>query len=391
MKYGKNLILMAWALLFFGGSLPLVRQREKGKVIKTPKINSSTPKTDASTPASKESFPFTFEEETQVRFLDSYHANKKPAATSSSGSAISNGKGIQLIPIDPLKEVNRTIQDDTSSLDEGEIQIVEIEEEATFPGSEELIKIASYYSVWDTRRVNPYGIDPKEFDDVIPIQLYDVTQNRLWASPMDNIRLTSQFGWRWRRWHTGTDMGLTTGDPIYAAFDGIVRIATVVGAYGRCVVLRHYNGLETLYGHLSKINFTTNTLVKAGDVIGLGGSTGRSTGPHLHFETRYEGNPFNTENIFNYSSGKAEIRSQEFVITSKLFDYLRGGSSKIDFEYEEEERPVNTVQKVWIKVKSGDTLYKIASRNHTTISEICRLNKIRSSTKIIPGMRLRIK
>ncbi len=385
----KNIWLVALVLSPILG----VAQREKGKVVTAPKINtSSSPnnKKNSSKPTEKESFPFVFEEETQVRFLDSYNTTKKSSAATSS-SVISNQNGIKLIPIEPLKDVNRAVQDDTSSIDEGDIQIVEIEEEATFMGSDEMVQIASYFSVWDTRRVNPYGISPREFDEVIQIKLYDVSEGRLWASPMETMRLTSHFGWRWKRWHTGTDFGLTTGEPIRAAFDGIIRVATVVGAYGRCVVIRHFNGLETLYGHLSKINFPSSTYVKAGDIIGLGGSTGRSTGPHLHFETRYEGNPFNTENIYSYASGKAEIRSQEFTLSSKLYDYLRGGSSKIDFEYEEEEKPVNTVQKVWIKVRSGDTLYKIASRNGTTISEICRLNKIRPSTKLLVGTRLRIK
>jgi hypothetical protein len=162
----------------------------------------------------------------------------------------------------------------------------------------------------------------------------------------------------------------------------------VQGAYGRCVVIRHYNGLETLYGHLSKINFEPNTIVKAGDEIGKGGSTGRSSGPHLHFETRYEGNPFDPRNIFNFSPSQINIVSQEFLMTSRVYDYLRGGAAKGDFEFDE---PVKIVRKVWIRVPSGGTLTEIAEKNNTTITELCKLNHIKPYTRLRAGYRLRIK
>ncbi|MCR4659931.1 MAG: RNA polymerase factor sigma-54 [Bacteroidales bacterium] len=113
---------------------------------------------------------------------------------------------------------------------------------------------------------------------------------------------TSPYGWRWERPHRGVDIQLRTGDPVRCAFSGVVRVAKVMGGYGNCIVVRHYNGLETVYGHLSKINVKRHQHVCAGDTIGLGGSSGRSTGPHLHFEVRFQYEPFDPEWILNFDT-----------------------------------------------------------------------------------------
>ncbi len=354
-------------------------QRERGIRLNKPNIPSNQKESKVKdknfnkTP--KEDDEFSFEEEPKLRFVNEFETPKV----------------VESLPapkIEPIKELNTAVHEDTSSIDEGQVQIVEIEDEAQFQGSEDMVKIASYFSVWDTDTVDPYGIDAKEYDDVVPIQLYDISQGRYWAGPLSKGVTNSPFGWRWKRWHTGQDLDLETGDPVYAAFDGIIRLARVQGAYGRCVVIRHYNGLETLYGHLSKINFEANTIVKAGDEIGKGGSTGRSSGPHLHFETRYEGNPFDPRNIFNFSPSQINIVSQEFLMTSRVYDYLRGGAAKGDFEFEE---PVKVNRKVWIRVPAGSTLSEIATKNHTTIAELCKLNHIKSYTRLRAGYRLRIR
>ncbi len=382
------------------GTMAAFAQKEKGKITKTPKISSgknsqTSPKTTGN---NKSDVDFTFEEEPKLRFANSFETQTQKVESKGSGSG--NGEAIRT---EPLRQLNKTIHEDTSSIDEGELMIVEIEEEAQFQGSDDMVKIASYYSVWDTRSINPYGINPKEFEDVVNLKLYDISEGRNWASPLEKTRITSHFGWRWRRWHKGTDIDLETGDPVYAAFDGIVRISGSHSGFGRTVMVRHYNGLETLYGHLSKVNFEPNTIVKAGDEIGKGGNTGRSSGSHLHYEVRYEGNPFDPENIYDFkSTDKAQIRTQEFMLTSKVYDYLRGGASRpvvntdpnqaeFDEGEEEEETPKYIEKKVWYRVRSGDTLTEIARKHSTSIGEICRLNKISSYKKLTVGLRLRVR
>lgn len=373
-KMRKALFTIIASLFFLGASYAQA-PRERGVRLNKPNIpsNQKDSKNKNNKPQ-KQDDEFSFEEEPKLRFINDFDAAK--------GSKSSNLK------IEPIKELNAAVHEDTSSIDEGEIQIVEIEEEAQFAGSDDMVKIASYFSVWNTNVIDPYGIDAKDYEEVVPIQLYDISQGRYWSGPMAKGVTNSQFGWRWRRWHTGIDLDLDTGEPIYAAFDGIIRVSGVHGGYGRCVVVRHYNGLETLYGHLSKINFEANTVVKAGDEIGKGGSTGRSSGPHLHFETRYEGNPFDPKNIFTFNPEKIEINSAEFTMTSRVYDYLRGGTSKGDFEFDE---PQAITRKQWIRVRSGDTLSEIADRFNTTASNIAKMNRIRTTTKLRPGYRLRVK
>ncbi|WP_337044358.1 peptidoglycan DD-metalloendopeptidase family protein [Emticicia sp. 17c] len=356
--------------------LGYAKAQERGKKLNKPNIpqKETKSKDKSQNKNSKQDDEFSFEEEPKLRFINEFEASKANKGTN--------------VKIEPIKELNAAVHEDTSTIDEGEIQIVEIEEDAQFAGSEDMVKVASYFSVWNTDIIDPYGIDAKDYEEVIPIQLYDISQNRYWAGPMAKGVTNSQFGWRWRRWHTGIDLDLDTGEPIYSAFDGIVRVSGVHGGYGRCVVVRHYNGLETLYGHLSKINFESGTLVKAGDEIGKGGSTGRSSGPHLHFETRYEGNPFDPKNIFTFAPEKIDIISQEFTMTSRVYDYLRGGTSKGDFEFDE---PQAITRKAWIRVRSGDTLSEIAERNHTTVANLARMNRIKTTTRLRPGYRLRIK
>ena len=383
-------------------------QKEKGKIISAPKIPQSSKNTPAKKEATKkDEFDFIFEEEPRLRFSNQYEgSNTNKAAAPAAGPNSNYKEGIR---IEPLREINTIVHEDTSSLDEGELVILEIEEEAQFAGSENMVKVASYYSVWDTKSLNPYGVAPKSFNEIVNITLYNEKEGRNWAPMLDNFRLTSHFGWRSRRWHKGTDLALDTGDKVYAAFDGIVRISGTFNGYGRTVLLGHYNGLETLYGHLSKIAFEPNTLVKAGDVIGLGGSTGRSSGPHLHYETRYEGNQFDTENIYDYANNQIRIRSQEFTISSRLYDYLRGGRSipagyrngetatgeamddHEDADEFEEEVPVKTVQKMWHSVRRGETLSSISRKFNMTARELAQLNKIPLNKKIYPGLRLRVR
>ena len=173
------------------------------------------------------------------------------------------------------------------------------------PESVEPMRIEAYmvpmwYDAFPRNRVNPHG---RTKVDMLPdeINLVLIKDTSEFCFPVKDVK-TSPYGWRWRRGHHGVDIRLRTGEPIHAAFGGTVRIASRMGGYGNCVVLRHPNGLETLYGHLSKINVKHGQQVAAGEVIGLGGSTGNSTGPHLHFECRFLYQTFDPEWILDFNS-----------------------------------------------------------------------------------------
>ena len=179
----------------------------------------------------------------------------------------------------------RQDDEDTLSFDDedGELSVVEVNEQMNVDSI--WITIAQYYAIWDSRTINPYKIDGANFKDTISIMLYDSTVGFRWSMPLEFSKIHSKFGMRHYRWHYGTDLGLEIGDPVMSVFDGIVRIVKYdARGYGRYVLVRHVNGLETLYGHLSATNVSAGQLVKAGEIIGKGGSSGRSSGPHLHFE-----------------------------------------------------------------------------------------------------------
>ena len=163
-----------------------------------------------------------------------------------------------------------------------------------------------WYDAFPHHRVNPLG---RTTLDLLPdeINLLLIRDSADFCFPVCNPK-TSNYGWRWHRGHHGVDIGLNTGDPVHCAFAGVVRVAARMGGYGNCVVVRHPNGLETLYGHLSKINVQPNQPVAAGDVIGLGGSTGNSTGPHLHFECRFLYQTFDPEWILDFSNYSLRTR-----------------------------------------------------------------------------------
>lgn len=229
-------------------------------------------------------------------------------------------------------------------------------------------------------------------------------------------RVSSRYGPRGRGMHKGIDVGLPTGEPIYATFEGRVRYARYnSGGYGYLVIIRHPNGLETYYGHLCKLNVDVDDYVVAGQVIGYGGNTGRSRGPHLHFEVRYADLTFDPERIIDFSTG--ELKWQNFVLERGYFNV----SSKLTEALEEDEgdmgelfvdkegkplsseeivenlekaasKPKPTVNDaVYYKVKSGDNLSKIAAKYGTTVGAICRLNGIKSTAPIRIGQRLRVK
>ena len=189
-------------------------------------------------------------------------------------------------------------------------------------------------------------------------------------------------------------MALKVGDTICAAFDGRVRFskATDTG-YGTLIIIRHDNGLETYHGHLSARLVEENDRVVAGQPIGLGGNSGRSTGPHLHFETRFYGQSFDPERIINFRTG--ELRRDYFLLKKSYFSIYSKYSQDFNAEAEryaaDKKENELSAEKRYYKVRSGDYLGLIAKRNGTTVSAICRLNGISPNTTLQIGKVLRVK
>ena len=201
-----------------------------------------------------------------------------------------------------------------------------------------------------------------------------------------NYRITSNYGYRHRRMHRGVDLGYPEGTPVAAAWDGIVRISkgtANTGGYGNLVVIRHDNGLETYYGHLSRRLVNPGQMVKAGDIIGLGGNTGRSYGSHLHFEVRYLGNDINPCRLIDFDNFKTKFDTL----------YISGYTVSVPNptpQTVQPDKPKPQTSAQYYKVRKGDNLGKIAAKYHTTVSKIKKLNHLRSDF-IREGQRLRVR
>ena len=228
----------------------------------------------------------------------------------------------------------------------------------------------SLYPNWNNQYVHAYG------NAIIPeTYTIDLTGFHM---PTPSTKITSPFGPRWRRMHNGLDLKVNIGDTIVAAFDGKVRIVKYERrGYGKYVVIRHDNGLETVYGHLSKQLVEENQLVKAGEVIGLGGNTGRSTGSHLHFETRFFGIAINPIYMFDFP--KQDIVADTYTFR-KTKSVKRAGSH---------DTQVADGAIRYHKVKSGDTLSRIAKLRGVSVSTLCKLNRIKPTTTLRIGQVLR--
>ncbi len=203
--------------------------------------------------------------------------------------------------------------------------------------------------------------------------------------PTPSTRITSNYGYRasFRRQHKGLDIKVYIGDTIRSAFSGKVRIVDYERkGYGKYVVIRHPNGLETIYGHLSKHLVKENQIVHAGEPIGLGGNTGRSTGSHLHFETRFLGQAINPAEMFDFVAQD---------VTGDYYIFRSGKSKAAEVAKSSTTRPKPTAKprtKVH-RVKSGESLSVIAKKCGTTISNLCKLNGITRKTILRPGQILK--
>lgn len=296
------------------------------------------------------------------------------------------------------------------------------------PSLRALDQLAVYREHWDTTQVFAYrSIELSDLPPVLELHLINTLSD--FHYPIIG-RVFSKYGPRGRRNHNGVDIPLKSGEPIHAAFDGKVRYAKYnTGGFGNLIILRHRNGLETWYAHLSKRNVEAGNYVKAGQIIGFGGSTGRSRGPHLHFEMRYADQTFDPERLINFEDG--QLRYQTFALEKSFFNIHSRASDQLeeDEEYEDNMRllaasepgdstSVDILERLmgnstsssakaasghssgsqagsgnalYHTVKSGDMLGKLAIRYGVSIDQICRLNKITRTTTLRIGQRLKIK
>lgn len=178
--------------------------------------------------------------------------------------------------------------------------------------------------------------------------------------------VTSKQGWRDGKRHNGVDINCDQWDSIQSAFSGRVRFAKEYEGYGKVVIVRHYNGLETLYAHLASIKVKTGQFIKAGDLIGLAGSTGNSEGSHLHFEIRFKDQILNPENVIDFKT--FTLRSDSLLVRK-----VGSGFTAL---------PFGELHHV---IERGDYPMKIAVRYGMDILTFTELNNITSKTKLKVG------
>ena len=224
----------------------------------------------------------------------------------------------------------------------------------------------SLYHIWLNNLINPYNVDLTQKTDTTFINC------KGYYSPIVN-HVNSDFGFRHWKFHYGIDLHLTVGDSVHSAFDGMVRMATRGKRFGYYVVIRHYNGLETVYGHLKKILVQPNQIVKAGDIIALGGNTGHSTGPHLHLEFRYLGLAINPHDVVNFSKDNQPLLNDTLRLCKNTYDY------------------VLEIRKIrYHIVKKGETLSHIAHQYGVSVNQIYKLNNMSAKKHLIrPKQRIR--
>lgn len=255
---------------------------------------------------------------------------------------------MQSVPVSALNDVLDKIRENSEK------------SQITAPGAE-------YYSGWDEKNLFP-AMNERKFKQE-KIRLTGHKEGEFFY-PVPG-KVNSPFGWREKQMHKGTDIDLAKGDPVHASFDGVVRIAKKHGGYGNVVIIRHYNGLETLYAHLSKFKVKPGQTVLSGQVIGLGGNTGKSTGAHLHYELRFKGNAVDPRNLINFYEQK--LICDEVIVKSKG-EYCAAYPGKM----------------VIYTIIEGDTLAQIAKRYNVPVSKLKALNGISHPSNVKPGQKIRI-
>lgn len=243
-------------------------------------------------------------------------------------------------------------------------QYVEMhKEESLYPADE-------FYHSWDTKKSHPYSDELTKNDTSIRLCLTEREMNCAYHAPFDG-RVTSEFGWRKGKMHNGIDIGLLVGDTVKCAFEGVVRLARWQGGYGRTVIVRHYNGLETIYAHLSRYLVKEGDHVDPGTPIARGGNSGASRGSHLHLETRFKGKAINPASFIDFKKG--ELKHDTLILKKTRYGFIGyqpGGA--------------------YHKVRRGDYMYKIASEYGVSIKQICDLNGIRRNHFLVVGEKIKV-
>lgn len=288
--------------------------------------------------------------------------------------------------------------------------------------------ISEITKLWDTSKIGIIALPGSERHTLC---LYLTDEVHCCFEAPCRGEVTSNFGWRGGRIHAGIDIDLETGDPVYAAFDGIVRHAGWNRGYGYFVIISHFNGLETLYGHLSSIKTSVLQPVKYGQLIGLGGNTGRSRGSHLHFEIRYFGKALNPKLLINFDDyslhtdslmvGNSSTFSKSNYINemSSMVEVLNDSLySKQEANYEanrlkslkqkekqkrelarkkkekadkKEKERIKKAKVLYHTIRKGDTLYSIAKKYGTTVDKLCTMNKMKSTDILDLGRKIKVK
>lgn len=226
---------------------------------------------------------------------------------------------------------------------------------------------------WDTSAINMYGVNMTTFKFSITYDLQNEDEGKKFTIPVNGAR-TSGFGYRrlyGRNFHFGTDLDLEVGDVVVAAMDGTVRISRYNSGYGNMVVISHEGGLETLYGHMSQLSVKEGQKVKSGEQIGLGGSTGQSTGPHLHFEMRIFGEQIDPEKVIDMNTG--QLIKNSITVDATWFDHLMD-ISNIRYHV----------------VAEGETLSSISEQYKMDVADIALMNDLEPEQALKPGTRIRL-
>lgn len=313
------------------------------------------------------------------------------------------GERVHKIAVDPVVsgQIPLTNAIDTLPSDVPGVNIVLFNDNtwAYVKTSDYIAQAGIFTSYWDEKKVNPYNFPIDSIPETWSVWMVDALSS--YHVPQTG-RVTSKFGMRYGRRHQGVDISLPTGTPLYATFDGVVRVSMAMNGYGHLVVIRHNNGLETFYGHMSRRDVNPGDAVKAGDIIGLSGNTGRSTGPHLHYEIRYDGLALDPQRIIDFSNGN--MRQRMMVLKRRYFDSASRYDQNFDDEFlnmEDDAKALAAQKKkqeeealkaqVWHTVRNGECLSTIARKYHTSVSAICRMNKISASSTLRAGRRLRVR
>ncbi len=241
--------------------------------------------------------------------------------------------------------------------------------------SEEDFPANEIYNNFDSLNIHYPKFDFSTKTDTTNILL--IAYNEKYVQPVPTF-ITSNFGWRKRHFHYGIDLQLRTGDTVVSSFNGVVRLTKRSRSYGYVVVVRHYNGLETLYAHLSKILVQPNQVVIAGEPLGLGGNTGHSFGSHLHWETRYLGAPINPNDVYDFTA--RTLKSDTLAVSKNTFGFLKR---------------ISTIKKGLRNVKvhtvkKGESLSTIAQKHGTTVAKLKKLNKLKG-TVVRPKQKIRVR